>query len=252
MNNCRDRVESDKSPSSTPAETIVRNTLVKNILATSLALALILMLAGCGSSKIKADEARMPASSNDLTSEQYKDAVADLEDAGFTNVDTRSLGDLIMGLLHHPGDVANVVIAGSKDSFDKGTAYEKNVKIIVEYHSYPAQSKPDPSEPPTVEATPSAVPSPATSSSPNQTASGLDFGTAYVACEQYGAQQYPYGFKTSLGDVTYRVLQDKIIVSGNAKITNEFGAEYNAIFTCPVTGTMNNGVVGDGFSAAPQ
>jgi hypothetical protein len=230
----------------------VRNTLVKRIFGISLALALALALAACGSGHIKADEARTPASSNDLTSEKYKDAVSDLEDAGFTNVSSRPLGDLIIGLLHHPGDVANVVIAGSKDSFDKGAVYKKKIKIVVEYHSDPAEPKPAPSASSTAAGPPSAAPEPSTPASSNQTASGLTVGTAFVACQQYGEQQYPFGFKTSLGDVTYNVQADKIIVSGNAKITNEFGAEYNAIFTCPVTGTINDGVVGDGFSAAPQ
>lgn len=77
-----------------------------------------------------------------------------------------------------------------------------------------------------------------------------------MACQQYGEKQYAFGFKTSLGDVTETVSTDKIIASGYAKITNEYGAEYGAeytaIFTRPVTGTINNGQVGDVFSAAPQ
>jgi hypothetical protein len=238
--------------SSTNTETNVRNILVKRIFGVSLALALALTLAACGSGHLKSGEARMPASSSDLTSGKYKDAVGDLKDAGFTNVSPRPLGDLIVGLLHHPGDVANVVIAGSKDEFEEGAVYKKNVTIVVEYHSDPAEPKPEPSATTPADTPPSAAPSPTTSVPSNETPSGLDVGTAYVACEQYGAKHYPYGFKTSLFDVTSRVFHDKIIVSGNAKITNQYGAAYNAIFTCPVTGTINHGVVGDGFSAAPQ
>ncbi len=87
----------------------------------------------------------MPASSSDFSKEKYQDVVSDLKDAGFTDVESDPLGDLIVGLLHKPGDVKDISVNGSKDDFDKGATFKKDAKIVVEYHSDLADSSPSPS-----------------------------------------------------------------------------------------------------------
>jgi len=123
--------------------------VLRRFVAIGLAAAVVLGISGC-SSKLSADEARMPASSEDFSGEQYKDVVGDLEDAGFTQVKAVPLGDLIVGLLHDPGDVKNVQVDGTKN-FGEGDVFKKNAKIVVEYHSNPSKggnsSTPAPEKP---------------------------------------------------------------------------------------------------------
>lgn len=129
---------------------------LKSLVSAGLALAIVVAVTAC-SSKPAADEARMPAASKDFSGESYKDVVSDLKGAGFTDVKAEPLGDLIISLLHHPGQVKDVEVAGSKDDFDKGATFKKNVEIVVEYHSEPAKSSPSSSESSSAE--PSSTPS---------------------------------------------------------------------------------------------
>ncbi|MGT2828244.1 DUF4839 domain-containing protein [Streptococcus hillyeri] len=78
---------------------------------------------------------KTPASSKDLVGENYKTVVSKLEAAGFSNVKTQKLDDLIVGLLTKDGEVETVLI-GSDDDFAKGERFDKDIKIIVSYHTF--------------------------------------------------------------------------------------------------------------------
>lgn len=69
------------------------------------------------------------------------------EDAGFTNVDTKAIPDLITGWLSKDGEVESVSINGRTD-FDDGDEFPKDADVIVAYHTFPAGEK-EPSEEPT-------------------------------------------------------------------------------------------------------
>ncbi|ROS46177.1 PASTA domain-containing protein [Curtobacterium sp. PhB78] len=73
----------------------------------------------------------------------------------------------------------------------------------------------------------------------NTTPSGLDFGWASTACQQYGEQEFPYGFKghTLIGLLAQEVRGDEIYLKFEADITNGFGAERKANVECSVGGT---------------
>ncbi|WP_248243420.1 hypothetical protein [Microbacterium kunmingense] len=115
-------------------------------LAASLLIAMTLSLAACSGSESEAlpsDEARMPASSADLEGELYTDVVETLEAAGFTSIETNALGDLITGWLNKPEEVDEVEIGGVA-SFEKGEVFQRDVKIVVNYHSFPDEAEPSP------------------------------------------------------------------------------------------------------------
>lgn len=126
--------------------------MVKRIVAIGLALALIASVAACSSKEPLADDqANMPASSKDLEGEQYQDVVDVLHDAGFTNVETKALGDLITGWLHGEGEVKEVEIGGVA-AFDKGDTLQRDAEILLSYHSFPKdKDAPAESAPPTTE-----------------------------------------------------------------------------------------------------
>jgi hypothetical protein len=126
--------------------------MARRFLAASVALALMLSIAACSSEPIAAGQARMPSASGDFKDENYQDVEDYLHDAGFTNVETRPLGDLITGWLNHPGEVLDVEIDGIA-AFDKGDVFAKDVKIVVSYHSFPedVEEEEEPTESPSDE-----------------------------------------------------------------------------------------------------
>jgi hypothetical protein len=111
--------------------------MVRPIFAMGLALAVLMPLAACSTSESLADDqAQMPASSKDFEGEQFRDVVDLLEDAGFTNVETNALGDLVTGWLNGEGEVEEVEIGGVA-SFEKGETLKRDAQILLSYHSFP-------------------------------------------------------------------------------------------------------------------
>lgn len=128
----------------------------RRALVVGFVLAMVLSVTACSGAEPEepqAGQARMPASSDDLEGELYTDVVETLEAAGYTNIETNALGDLITGWLSKPDEVDEVEIGGVA-SFDKGEDFPNDVKIVVKYHSFPEEEEPspeasDPSEPET-------------------------------------------------------------------------------------------------------
>jgi transcriptional regulator with XRE-family HTH domain len=81
---------------------------------------------------------RLPASGAELDLGNYQDAVTQLEQAGFTDIELIPLGDLKIALLHNEGDVESISVNGIS-GFAAGTEYslDDQPKIIIRYHSYP-------------------------------------------------------------------------------------------------------------------
>ncbi|TFB62022.1 DUF4839 domain-containing protein [Cryobacterium sp. Hz7] len=131
--------------------------MLKRIITAGLVLALTLSVAACGSdTTLAADQARMPASSADFKDEEYQDVVKSLQEVGFAHVETKALGDLISGWLNSPGSVKEVEI-NSVASFEQGEVFQRDVTIVVSYHSFPDDAEePSESAPPHEE--PSASP----------------------------------------------------------------------------------------------
>jgi hypothetical protein len=77
-----------------------------------------------------------PFASEDLKNENYEKVIKQLEDAGFTNIETHKMEDLVFGLLTSDGEVEAVTIKGV-ENFYEGQNFEKAVKVVVYYHTFP-------------------------------------------------------------------------------------------------------------------
>lgn len=65
----------------------------------------------------------------------YIDIKNDLEDLGFSNIETYALRDLKLGILKKPGSIVDVLVSG-KSPYTIKTPYEYTTKIVIKYHSY--------------------------------------------------------------------------------------------------------------------
>lgn len=92
-----------------------------------------------------------PDDSDDLEGDNYEDVVADFEEAGFTNVTTEVIDDLIIGVLVEDGEVEDVSIDGDTD-FDNETPYPAEVEVVVTYHTFPEEEDEDDPAPTETEA----------------------------------------------------------------------------------------------------
>jgi hypothetical protein len=105
--------------------------------ALSLLLVLIPFVA-CDS--VPEGEIRVPASAEEFEGENYKDVVTRFQMAGFTNISTEPIEDLITGWLVKDGEVEEVSING-KTSFGSSASFEPNATIIIRYHTFPTTNE---------------------------------------------------------------------------------------------------------------
>lgn len=128
----------------------------------ALALVLMLSVSACGGEPQQDDRVLMPASSSDFKGEEYQAVLDLLREAGFTNVDTKPLGNLITGWINKPETVDEVAVGGigGTTTFSKDTDFEKDVKIVVAYHSFPEKGDEPTAPEPTQTETSSSVDEP--------------------------------------------------------------------------------------------
>lgn len=81
---------------------------------------------------LKESEARTPAPATDFKYKDYKDVERALKNAGFTNIKTAILYDIVWGWTVE-GEVASVSIDGDKD-FTNGTIFDKTAEVVITYH----------------------------------------------------------------------------------------------------------------------
>ena len=74
-------------------------------------------------------------SSDELKKLSVKEAVSVLEEAGFVNIRTQPLRDLVVGVIHKDGEIEEISIGGDI-SFKSSDRFRPDVKIIIRYHSY--------------------------------------------------------------------------------------------------------------------
>jgi hypothetical protein len=130
-------------------------TIVKRIIMVFSVLVLAISLVGCGS-KEDDGKIKLPISSNDLKDANYQDVVAKFENAGFTNVQTEVIDDLVLGWFTKDGEIEEVSVDGYT-TFSTDRRYPADIEIIVSYHTFPAgeeeeaaeSSTPDPEAEPT-------------------------------------------------------------------------------------------------------
>jgi len=88
------------------------------------------------------DEIKMPSSSATFEGQDYEDVVYRLQHTGFTNIETKALGDLITGWLNTEGSVKKVTVNGD-ENYSTSSWYPKDVRIVVSYHSFPEEESED-------------------------------------------------------------------------------------------------------------
>lgn len=96
-------------------------------------------------------EVAVPASASDYKYDNYQDVQKDLEDAGFINITTEILYDIVWGWTEE-GEVKSVSIDGRTD-YDKGEVFKKDAPIVITYHmkeeddpNKPVETEPEESE----------------------------------------------------------------------------------------------------------
>ena len=107
---------------------------MKKLFCLLLAVVLTLSVAGC-SDNSESDSARIPFSQTIAKKKDYQEVVSKIEEAGFTNVKTEPIYDLITGFLKKDGSVEEIRVDGSAD-YSPDKKYPKNVAIIVAYHTF--------------------------------------------------------------------------------------------------------------------
>lgn len=130
--------------------------MAKRLLSCTLALALVLFTAACGSGSDDANTISMPSSSKDFKGDNYQEVVDSLTKAGFTNVEPKALEDLITGWVTKEGSV-DMIEVGGDSLFTTDDNFPKDADIVVSYHSFkkdtgkpsesPAASKESPVSP---------------------------------------------------------------------------------------------------------
>ena len=146
---------------------------MRKIVALMAACILAASLAACDGTNKKINA---PVESSEVSSSNYQDMVSQFKGAGFTNVSTKEIDDLILGWLTEDGQVEEVSIGG-KTSFSTSDTFAVDAPVVVSYHTFPKKDKettgstPTPNQPSTSPAPQSPEPSQEPEPSPSPTAS---------------------------------------------------------------------------------
>lgn len=101
---------------------------------------LVLTLSGCSKDSAEVNnDVTIPASAKDFKKENYEDVQLQLEKAGFTNIEIKSIDDLITGWLTSDGEVEKVSIDGVTD-FSENDTFDKDSKVVITYHTFKEES----------------------------------------------------------------------------------------------------------------
>ncbi len=109
---------------------------MKKLIAIVLMLVFIFTLTACGDGNFDNDSIQIPADSSDFEGENYQDVVIRLELAGFTNIETEIMDDLITGWLTEDGSVEKVSINGDTE-FSAGDQFPMDAIVKITYHTFP-------------------------------------------------------------------------------------------------------------------
>lgn len=83
----------------------------------------------------RSDEIRIPCAMADYKGEQYEVVIQELEDLGFSNIETAEKKDLVTGWITKEGSVYKVSIGGDSD-FEEGDIFKKDAEVVVTYHAF--------------------------------------------------------------------------------------------------------------------
>lgn len=76
-----------------------------------------------------------PVSSKEAKKYNYKELVQKVSKAGFVNIRTEAVYDLITGWIHDQGDVESILVNGD-DKYDENSYYRPDADILIKYHMF--------------------------------------------------------------------------------------------------------------------
>jgi hypothetical protein len=114
--------------------------MVKRIITYIASFAVLLSTAACTGGNTAPDSIHMSESSKHLEGKSFQDVVNALQQAGFTNVKSKPLGDLVTGWLSGEGEVKTVEVDGDS-SFSTDDSFSAAAPVVVSYHSFPANKR---------------------------------------------------------------------------------------------------------------
>ncbi len=85
-------------------------------------------------------QSQLPISSSEIKGKMIDEVQKSFEDAGFTNVQTDKIDDLIFGWLTKDGEIEKVLVDNS-DNFSKGSWIASDTEIIISYHTFPEKEE---------------------------------------------------------------------------------------------------------------
>jgi hypothetical protein len=85
---------------------------------------------------------KVSKSSDEWHRENYQTVISELEETGFTNIQTKVIEDVTIGIRPKVGEVSKVVIDGDS-KFSANDRFEKDSKIVITYHTYAKEKKSD-------------------------------------------------------------------------------------------------------------
>lgn len=81
-------------------------------------------------------EVETPGSPDTFIGENYKNVQTMFEEAGFKNIQTEAVDDLVLGILTEEYEVEDVSVNGDTE-FSSGEWVDRNAKVLIRYHVYP-------------------------------------------------------------------------------------------------------------------
>lgn len=112
---------------------------MKKIISLFCLISLTVLLVACDNEGNHLGEAKTPSGSAVMEGLNYNDVVSKFENAGFTNIKTEAIDDLITGWLTKDGDVEEVLVGGDVDYLsDKWMPVD--TEVVIRYHTFPIKS----------------------------------------------------------------------------------------------------------------
>jgi hypothetical protein len=87
----------------------------------------------------------MPFSSTEASGKNYEDLELQLRKAGFSNVTTEAVSDLVVGFFNSEGDVEEISVDGKTD-FTTSDSFDADARIVIRFHAYPEDTDSDTTE----------------------------------------------------------------------------------------------------------
>lgn len=210
--------------------------MLTRAVACAAAAAVVLSLAACSGGNADAEpdnRPAMPAAAGDLEGKQFADVVGELEEAGFANIETVALGNLITGWLHEEGEVDEIEVDGETE-FEADQRFDPEVEIIVSYYSFPEDDdeveRGPSAEPSTAPAPSEAVLTPDNSPELAAILKAADTCSADVAAFATAHKGQTIAFDANIGAMVNHgstsTRYDILILSGDLSVTGQPGPTF--------------------------